>query len=54
MIGEEIEPAEEKAFVLNEHRLSGSLFKPSQRLWAGGGRKRLSVFIVISRSWMGS
>lgn len=34
--------------------LSGWLFKPSQRLWAGGGRKRLSVFIVISRSRLGS
>lgn len=42
------------AFVLNSWWLPGLLFKQLRRLWTGGRRKLLSVFIVISRSWMSS
>lgn len=41
-------------FVLSGWWLPGLLFKQPCRLWTGGSRRLLSVFIVISRSRMSS
>lgn len=52
-MAEKLNPSRRHLFWIDDERL-GLLFKQPCRLWAGGGRKLLSVFIVISRSWMGS
>lgn len=52
-MGWKIEPRW-NTFVLSGWWLPGLLFKQPCRLWTGGSRRLLSVFIVISRSWMSS